>query len=158
MKEPYAAQCARLEQVFQGPGAALPARVRGWYKVHRRDTTKAVIGPVTGPPARPSSVLLGRCDTVSALRPVARSTPLRPETARRLVGGLTAAGPGHPWDGVGFTASWDSRIPLDVPLVEPRLVAEIDGDTAQDRGVWRHPVRGRTTPRRHAARCHRQVS
>ncbi|GGW13539.1 hypothetical protein GCM10018980_70610 [Streptomyces capoamus] len=30
---------------------------------------------------------------------------------------------------------------VDVRLVEPRLVAEIDVDTAQDRGGWRHPVR-----------------
>jgi hypothetical protein len=34
-----------------------------------------------------------------------------------------------------------SRTPLDVVLVEPRLVAEIDVDTAQNRGVGRHPAR-----------------
>ncbi|MEU6521109.1 hypothetical protein [Streptomyces sp. NPDC046978] len=40
-----------------------------------------------------------------------------------------------------FTASWGSREPLDITLAAPRLVAEIDADTAMDRGAWRHPVR-----------------
>ncbi|MEU6672467.1 ATP-dependent DNA ligase [Streptomyces sp. NPDC046727] len=115
--------------------------VRGWYKVRSRDTTEAVIGAVTGALARPRSLLLGRYDTAGALRPVARSTPLRPETTRSLAGQLTAAGPGHPWQDVRFTASWGSHTPLEVVLVEPRLVAEIDVDTAQDLGVWHHPVR-----------------
>ncbi|MEU6594429.1 ATP-dependent DNA ligase [Streptomyces sp. NPDC046881] len=116
--------------------------VRGWLKVRRRDTTEAIVGAITGTLARPGSLLLGRYDAVGALRAVARSTPLRPETARHLAAvGLTAAGPGHPWEGVRFTASWGSRTPLNVLLVEPSLVAEIEVDTAQDRGVWRHPVR-----------------
>ncbi|MEU6593253.1 ATP-dependent DNA ligase [Streptomyces sp. NPDC046881] len=115
--------------------------VRGWYKVRRRDTTEAVIGAIIGTLTRPRSLLLGRYDAAGALRPVARSTPLHPDTARHLAARLTAAGSGHPWQGVRFTASWGSHTPLDVVLVEPELVAEIDVDTARDRGVWRHPVR-----------------
>ncbi|MCC5480330.1 hypothetical protein [Streptomyces barringtoniae] len=84
---------------------------------------------------------MGRYDQDGALQVVARSTRLYPEAARSLAGRLTAASPGHPWEGVRFTTSWASRTPLDVVLVEPALVAEIDVDTAQDRGVWRHPVR-----------------
>lgn len=34
-----------------------------------------------------------------------------------------------------------TRAPLDVVLVEPDMVAEIDVDVAQDHGAWPHPVR-----------------
>jgi ATP-dependent DNA ligase len=115
--------------------------VRGWYKIRRRDTTEGIIGAITGTVRRPQTVLLGRYDRDGMLRLVARSTQLAPETARRLADELTAAGRGHPWEGVLFTTSWGSRTPLDVVLVEPELVAEIHVDTAQDRGAWRHPVR-----------------
>ncbi len=115
--------------------------VRGWYKIRRRDTTEGIIGAVTGTLRRPLSLLLGRYDQEAVLRLVARSTQLHPETARHLAGRLTAARTGHPWQGVRFTTSWGSRTPLDVVLVAPELVAEIDVDTAQDRGAWRHPVR-----------------
>ncbi|WP_331735101.1 hypothetical protein OG379_40085 (plasmid) [Streptomyces sp. NBC_01166] len=47
---------------------------------------------------------------------------------------LTAAGPGHPWAGVRFTASWNSRTPLEPALVAPVVVAEISADVSQDHG------------------------
>ncbi|MGW1809084.1 ATP-dependent DNA ligase [Streptomyces sp. NPDC002078] len=115
--------------------------VRGWYKIRRRNTTEGIVGAITGTLPRPQSLLLGRYDQGGALQLVARSTLLYPEAARRLAGRLTAARPGHPWEGVRFTTSWGSRTPLDVVLVEPVLVAEIDVDTALDQGAWRHPVR-----------------
>ncbi|WP_327299895.1 MULTISPECIES: hypothetical protein [unclassified Streptomyces] len=70
-----------------------------------------------------------------------KTTPLRPGPARDLAGHLTAAGPDHPWTGVRFTASWNSRTPLDPVLVAPVLVAEISADVSQDHGVWRNPLR-----------------
>ncbi|MFJ8713841.1 ATP-dependent DNA ligase [Streptomyces violaceus] len=115
--------------------------VRGWYKIRRRDTTEAIVGAITGTLRRPQAALLGRYDQDGVLRLVARTTPLHSEAARRLTDHLTAAERGHPWEGVRFTTSWGSRTPLDVVLIEPELVAEIYVDTAQDRGVWRHPVR-----------------
>ncbi|MGW0708968.1 ATP-dependent DNA ligase [Streptomyces sp. NPDC002643] len=115
--------------------------VRGWYKIRRRDTTEGIVGAITGTLHRPQTVLLGRYDQDRVLRLVARSTQLHPEAARRLADQLTVAGPGHPWASVRFTTSWASHTPLDVVLVEPDMVAEIDVDTAQDRGAWRHPVR-----------------
>lgn len=127
--------------VIKGQSQTYLPGVRGWYKVRRRDTTEGIIGAITGTLTRPKSVLLGRYDDAGGLRPVARSTPLRPETARQLAGQLTAAVPEHPWEGVRFMTSWGSRSPLDVVLIKPELVAEIDVDTAQVRGVWRHPVR-----------------
>ncbi|MFF9113902.1 ATP-dependent DNA ligase [Streptomyces sp. NPDC014805] len=83
----------------------------------------------------------GPLDDTGHLRLVGRSTPLRKDAARQLAERLTPAAPGHPWEGVRFTSSWGSTRTLDVPLVEPGLVAEIAVDTARERGAWRRPVR-----------------
>ncbi|MEU8955008.1 ATP-dependent DNA ligase [Streptomyces sp. NPDC048518] len=116
---------------------------RALIKVRRRDTQEALIGAITGTPSRPRSLVLGRLDQRGVLRSVGRSTPLRADVARQLAEHLTPTGPGsvHPWEGVRFTAAWGSRTPLDVVLVEPELVAEIEVDTARERGAWRHQVR-----------------
>ena len=114
---------------------------RALIKVRRRTTAEAIIGGITGTLRRPSSLMLGRLDQAGTLRVVGRSTPIHPDTARLAAEQLTPAGEGHPWEGRRFTASWGSRAPLDVTLVDPTTVAEIAADTAQDRGVWRHPVR-----------------
>lgn len=126
--------------VIKGGAQRYLPGVRGWYKIRRRDTTEAIVGGVTGALDRPRTALLGRYDQDGTLRLVARTTALHPEVARHLGDRLTAAGPGHPWEGVSFTTSWGSRTPLDVILVEPDTVAEIDVDAARDRGAWRHPV------------------
>ncbi|MFC8125436.1 ATP-dependent DNA ligase [Streptomyces sp. NPDC057302] len=116
---------------------------RALIKVRRRDSAEAIIGAITGTPDHPRGLVLGRFDEAGVLRAVGRSTPLRGDASRRVAARLTPAGQGrgHPWEGVRFTASWGSRTPLDVVLVEPELVAEIEVDTAQERGAWRHPVR-----------------
>ncbi|MEU3028053.1 ATP-dependent DNA ligase [Streptomyces incarnatus] len=124
-------------------GSRQPYRpgARALIKIRRRDTTEAIIGAITGTPGRPRSLVLGRLDQDDRLRPVARSTSLRPAAARQLAEHLAPAASGHPWEGVRFTSSWGSRTPLDVTLVRPELVAEILVDTARERGAWRHPVR-----------------
>ncbi|MET8609736.1 ATP-dependent DNA ligase [Streptomyces misionensis] len=124
-------------------GSRQPYRpgARALIKIRRRDTTEAIIGAITGTPRHPRSLVLGRLDQDDRLRPVARSTPLRPAAAQQLAEHLAPAAPGHPWEGVRFTSSWGSRTPLDVTLVRPELVAEILVDTARERGAWRHPVR-----------------
>ncbi|WP_329046778.1 ATP-dependent DNA ligase [Streptomyces sp. NBC_01422] len=115
--------------------------VRGsWYKVRRRETTEAIIGGVTGSLRRPHVLLVGRYTGEGHLRLVGKTVPLTTAAAREVAGQLTAAGPDHPWTGVRFSV-WGSSDPLDPVLVEPGLVAEISADTAQDHGVWRHPVR-----------------
>ncbi|MEV5341976.1 hypothetical protein AB0K93_26340 [Streptomyces sp. NPDC052676] len=126
---------------MRGTGQRCLPSARALYKVRRRDTTEAVIGAITGTLARPQMLVLGRFDDTGSLRPVGRSAPLRPDAAGQLSEQLAPAAPGHPWEGVRFTTSWGSRAPLDVVLGQPTLVAEIDMDTAQDRGAWRHPVR-----------------
>ncbi|MCX4632847.1 ATP-dependent DNA ligase [Streptomyces sp. NBC_01443] len=122
----------------------LPGHRGAWTKVRRRDTTEAIIGAITGTLARPQLLILGRHDQDGRLRTVGRTVPLRTEAARLVAEHLTAAGPGHPWEGVTFAATWGSRDVLDVRLVRPELVAEISADRAVDRGgVWRHPLRFR---------------
>lgn len=64
-----------------------------------------MVGAITGTMRRPQTLVLGRFDAEGALRPVGRSTPLRPDAARDLAGQLTPAGPGHPWGACG------SRLP-----------------------------------------------
>ncbi|MEU2681339.1 ATP-dependent DNA ligase [Streptomyces sp. NPDC007107] len=115
--------------------------VRAWTKVRRRNSTEALVGAVTGSLHRPHVLLLGRYDTTGRLRLVGKTVPLKPGPARDVADHLTAAGPGHPWTGVRFTASWTSRTPLAPVLVDPVLVAEFSADTSQDHGVWRHPLR-----------------
>ncbi|MFJ2597418.1 ATP-dependent DNA ligase [Streptomyces erythrochromogenes] len=115
---------------------------RAWYKIRRRDTTEAIIGAITGTPARPQLLVLGRHDHHGRLRAVGRTVPLRPDAAQQVAEHLTAAGPEHPWTGVKFSSAWGSREALDAILVRPDLVAEISADVAIDRrGVYRHPVR-----------------
>ncbi|NEA20475.1 ATP-dependent DNA ligase [Streptomyces halstedii] len=127
--------------VLKGLRQTYRPATRGWMKVRRRNTSEAMIGGITGTLSRPQLLVLGRYDTAGRLRMVGRTTPLKLDAARRLAAHLTRAGSDHPWTGVRFTASGRSREPLEPILVEPDQVAEIQGDTAVDRGAWRHPVR-----------------
>ncbi|MEV4442565.1 ATP-dependent DNA ligase, partial [Streptomyces sp. NPDC049577] len=86
-------------------------------------------------------LLLGRYDDTGRLRPVGRTSSLKAEAARQLAGQLRPAGPGHPWVGMRFSAAWGSREALDVVLVVPELVAEVQADTSIDSGTHRHPLR-----------------
>ncbi|WP_333732570.1 ATP-dependent DNA ligase [Streptomyces sp. IBSBF 3010] len=115
--------------------------VRGWTKVRRRETSESIIGGVTGSLQRPNVLLLGRYDNTGRLRLVGKTVPLKPAAAQDVAALLTPADPDHPWTGARFTARWGSRDLLDPVLVAPEQVAEVSADTAQDHGVWRHPVR-----------------
>ncbi|MET9694684.1 ATP-dependent DNA ligase [Streptomyces sp. NPDC006514] len=122
-------------------GRYLPG-YRGWTKIRRRDTTEAIVGAITGTLTRPQLLVLGRHDTHGRLRAVGRTVPLRPDAARQVAEYLTPAAPGHPWEGVRFSATWGSRDVLDTTLVHPGLVAEVSADRAIDHGgVFRHPLR-----------------
>jgi hypothetical protein len=70
--------------------------VRRRLKVRHRDTTEAIVGGVTGTLRRPQLPVLGHHDEGGRLRPVGRTTPLRPDVARRLAVHLTTAGHDHP--------------------------------------------------------------
>jgi ATP-dependent DNA ligase len=114
---------------------------RGWLKVRSRRSTEAVLGAVTGRLEEPRTVLLGRYDGGGRLRLVARSTPLAAELGRGIGRLLAPAGPGHPWARMRIGVRWGSGEPLVFTVVEPEVVVEFSGDTAVDRGRWRHPVR-----------------
>lgn len=103
----------------QAPDQPLSPSYRGWTKIRRRDTTEAIVGAVTGTPARPQLLVLGRHDQAGRLRAA-----------------------GHPWTGAPASRwRWGSRDVLDVILVRPELVAEISPDRAVDHGgVYRHPL------------------
>ncbi|MGI5405070.1 hypothetical protein ACQEVG_37675 [Streptomyces sp. CA-135486] len=126
--------------VIKGLGQSYQPGRRGWLKYRTRSTAEAVIGAVTGSLIRPETVLLGRYTSDGRFLLVARSTPLAPRIRAELGGGLLApAGADHPWRDVDFTSHWGSREPLAFTPVAPQLVAEFHGDTAVDRGRWRHP-------------------
>ncbi|MFE6272220.1 ATP-dependent DNA ligase [Streptomyces goshikiensis] len=127
--------------MIKGLGQRYTGGARGWFKVKRRDTADAVIGAVTGSLARPQVLLLGRFDRRGHLRPVGRTTPLRPGAAAELAVHLRPGGPGHPWAGVRFSSAWGSPQALEALTVAPDVVAEFHADTAFERGSWRHPVR-----------------
>ncbi|MFB7468571.1 ATP-dependent DNA ligase [Streptomyces sp. NPDC056224] len=118
------------------------ARDSAWTKIRRRSTTEAIIGAITGTPARPQLLILGHHDPTGRLRPIGRTVPLRPDAARELAEHLTPAATGHPWTGAKFSSAWGTRDVLDTTLVQPDLVADISTDTSIDRGgVYRHPIR-----------------
>ncbi|MEV7123837.1 hypothetical protein [Kitasatospora griseola] len=127
----------------------LPGR-RAWRRYGVRTTTEAVVGAVTGTPAAPDTVLLGRWNRDGQLRCVGRTAALNPVLASDLTWRLTPARAGRPWTGWTFCAGWGSRETVDVRPVEPEAVLEVCADTARDSaGRWRHPVRT------HPVRAHR---
>ncbi|WP_327388122.1 hypothetical protein [Streptomyces sp. NBC_01207] len=94
-----------------------PPGYRGWTKIRRRDTTEAIVGAITGTLTRSQLLVLGRHDQDGRLRAVGRTVPLRPDASRQVAEHLTAAVPGHPWEGVRFSATWGSRDVLQYPAV-----------------------------------------
>ncbi|MEV7076616.1 ATP-dependent DNA ligase [Streptomyces sp. NPDC093990] len=114
---------------------------RGWLKYKPIETSEAIVGAVTGLPTAPRSLLLGRYDTGGHLHYVGRTTTLTATVGRAIAPLLTPAA-AHPWTGWSFSAGWGSRQRLNVTLVEPELVVEVDVDVARDAsGRWRHPAR-----------------
>ncbi|MFE7777668.1 ATP-dependent DNA ligase [Streptomyces sp. NPDC057445] len=114
---------------------------RRWQKYRFRESAEAIVAAVTGTLTHPRTLLLGRYTNQGLLRLVARSTPLPSHLRTELSGLLSPGGADHPWQGVRFSTSWGNREPLSFTTVAPELVVEFQGDTAVDRGAWRHPVR-----------------
>jgi ATP-dependent DNA ligase len=128
--------------VFKRLNDAYRPSVRGWQKYKIRETSEAIVGAITGSPAAPRTLLLGRYDDQGRLQYVGRTTSLA-QAAGAAVADLLAAGRrGHPWTGWSFSAGWGSQEKLNVTLVEPELVVEVGVDVARDAsGRWRHPAR-----------------
>lgn len=75
-----------------------------------------VVGEVTGSPADPRTLLLGRYDDQDRLQYVGRTTTLA-QAAGAAVAGLLAPGRDHPWTGWSFSAGWGRQEKLVVTLV-----------------------------------------
>lgn len=118
---------------------------RGWRKMKRRITTKAIVGGVTGTRQAPESLILGRYDEDGRLRVVARTAPLPPDARARLAEVLRPAEQDHPWPAelpAGFAGGlYGSHPPIRYVRTEPEVVVEFSADAAVERGRWRHAVR-----------------
>ncbi|MGW0876584.1 hypothetical protein ACWD3J_39865 [Streptomyces sp. NPDC002755] len=127
--------------MLQTAHRALPAHRPNLAQVQVRAAHDAIVGAITGPISTPSSLLLGRRDTVGQLQYIGRTTTLPQTTARTMAGPLTPAA-AHPWEGWTFSAGWGSRETLNVTLMGPGLVVEVSADVARDgAGRFQHPVR-----------------
>jgi ATP-dependent DNA ligase len=125
----------RLTEPYR-PGA------RTWRKYKPRAAEDAIVGAVTGPPATPRTLLVGRHDPTGRFRFMGRTTPLSRTAATGLADLLTLESEKHPWEGRSFSGGWGSREALVIHLVRPDLVVEVAVDVARDAaGRWRHPVR-----------------
>ncbi|MEU6680965.1 ATP-dependent DNA ligase [Streptomyces sp. NPDC046925] len=128
--------------VFKSLDAPYRPGARGWQKYKVRDTAEALVGAVTGSPAAPGTLLLGRYDATGRLQYTGRTAPLARAARGALSGLLEPASREHPWTGWSFSAGWGTTKPLQVTLVRPELVVEVDVDVARDAaGRWRHPAR-----------------
>lgn len=116
---------------------------RNWTKTKLRTTVDLIIGAVTGPIHQPDSIIAGLPDgTRQGLRIVGRSTQLSPTQSRALAAVLQPAGTDHPWPDALPAHRFDTnRSRITLTKVKPTLVAEFAVDTAQQGGVWRHPIR-----------------
>ncbi|MFD4899147.1 ATP-dependent DNA ligase [Streptomyces sp. NPDC058411] len=115
--------------------------VRGWTKVRCRNSTEALIGGVTGSLHAPRS-----CCWAATTPPAAYGWcgQDRPAQARLAPGPRRAPHrnrPGPPLDRCPVHRVLEQPYPLEPALGAPVLVAEISAHTAQDHGVWRHPLR-----------------
>jgi ATP-dependent DNA ligase len=133
--------------VIKPAGSLYRSGVRGWYKLRRRFETLAIIGGVTGTPARPQGLILGRYpSTGGTLRVVGRTPQPPPGIAAELADVLTPAGDDHPWP-AELPPGWTGGLPKATPptryqRVRPEVVVEIAVDTATDRDRrWRHLAR-----------------
>ncbi|MFG2473189.1 ATP-dependent DNA ligase [Streptomyces canus] len=95
--------------VFKRLDDAYHPAARGWHKYKSHETTEAIVGAVTGPPAAPHTLLLGRYDDDGHLRYTGRTTNLARAASNTLTGLLAPARRGHPWTGWSFSAGWGCR-------------------------------------------------
>jgi ATP-dependent DNA ligase len=128
--------------VVKGPTTRYRPGRPGWAKYKTRATTEAIVGGVTGTPAEPEALLLGRVDDQGRLRYVGRTHRIPPAARAELAGLLRPAGPDHPWPRplpAAWSGQFDAR-PIEYAPVEPALVVEIETDAAFEHGRWRHAV------------------
>ncbi len=128
-------------------GVYRPGR-RDWRKLRRYDTTEAVIGGIVAGSNGPTSLLLGRYDAGGRLRYMGRTTPLSITQQRELAVlpqlGSLCNPERHPWPQplpAAWTGIFNSPEPLRYVQLAPDLVAELQADSARERGRFRHLTR-----------------
>jgi hypothetical protein len=116
---------------------------RTWRKIRTRNTAEAVIGGVLGPSSSRKALVVGCRDAHGRLhvsgRTVVAGRPIGNEPGSRTAG-TVAPMPGHlPSSHFGQLPSE----PISYTKVKPRVVVELDVDTAFEDYRWRH-ARART--------------
>jgi ATP-dependent DNA ligase len=121
----------------------------GWQKIRTRTTAEAVVGGVLGPRERPDVLNVGCRDAQGRLRMCGRTTTLSAAAKTSLADILEPAGPAHPWPAT-IPASRLGALPgstIAYTRVKPRVVVELEVDTALENMRWRHPCRYRRVRR-----------
>ena len=112
---------------------------REWVKVKERDSVEAIVGAVTGTLERPEVLVVGRYRG-KELEVVGRTVKLSDEQSAAIGRLLEPGGARHPWpDQISTHWGRDSKTPL--VKVSPKVVVEVQADTALQAGHYRHALR-----------------
>jgi ATP-dependent DNA ligase len=115
----------------------------GWLKIRTRTTAEAIIGGVIGSIEQPEALILGRQDASGRLRVAGCTARLSPEQQAAVRPLLATAHQRHPWPPTipssRFGQLWSE--PVAYTPVAPRVVVELEVDTAFEQERWRHAPR-----------------
>lgn len=125
----------RLDQAYR-PG-------RSWLKIRTRLTAEAVVGGVIGPLTKPDALIVGCRDHHGRLRVSGRTTPLSAAAKATMMHVLEPPGRTHPWPRTIPSSRFGQlpSQPVAYTKVKPRVVVELDVDTAFENYRWRHACR-----------------
>jgi len=114
-----------------------------WSKIRVRNSYEAVIGGVIGPANAPTALVLGRYNERGRLRVIGRTHRLPRAASAEVAAMLTPPAGPHPWPTVipGGRVGLPGSEPVHHTPVAPRIVVEIEVDSAYEAGRFRHGVR-----------------
>jgi ATP-dependent DNA ligase len=126
----------RLDEAYRAAG-------RTWHKIRTRTTAEAVVGGVLGPLVQPDALIVGCRDGLGRLRVSGRTTPLSPAAQSVMTKVLEPPGRTNPWAGTIPSSRFGQLPSQPIPYtrVKPRVVVELDVDTAFEDYRWRHACR-----------------
>ena len=106
-------------------------------------TAEAVVGGVLGPVVQPDALIVGCRDTVGRLRVSGRTTLLSPSARSTMTNVLQPPGASHPWPRTIPSTRFGQlpSEPVAYTKVKPRVVVELDVDSAFEDYRWRHGCR-----------------
>jgi len=109
-------------------------------KIKSRQSREVILGAVTGPLHKPSSLVAG---LISGKRLIiaGRSTRLTAVQSAQLAEVVTEAAGTHPWPAEIGSGAFGQRQKVAITRIEPLLVVEVAADTALEGGRFRHPLR-----------------